>query len=61
MNHLNLLNFINYNYEKKNWLPRENIKQKLPEHVLWNFSEWIPIESVQLFPKFLLCFLGKTE
>jgi len=31
-----------------------------PEHVLWNFSE-IPIKIVELFPKFLLCFLGKTE
>jgi len=24
-------------------------------------SEWIPIGIIQLFPRFLLCFLGKTD
>jgi len=36
------------------------------EHVLWNLflimdPFRIPIEIVQIFPKFLLCFLGKTK
>lgn len=29
-------------------------------YVLWNYSELIPTEIVQLFPRFLLCFLEKT-
>jgi len=30
-------------------------------HVLWNFLKWIPIGIIQLFPRFLLCFLEKME